>query len=179
MSTDATQMGTKSVLGSGSRGHGRRTTLKARPRQRSVPIRASDLAKMTVCEQKLVYEKRYGEWLTRAEARRIRDGNQGHRLYLRQAFLLNPGVRSSETKPWCFIAGAVFGEAAAETAVLRALRDSVLRRYALGRTFMRLYYRLSPPFANYLVARPRLQGFVRNALKPAVAIVQWLLERPR
>jgi len=153
--------------------------VKAGPRQRSVPIRASDLAKMTVCEQKLVYEKRYGERLTRAEARRIRDGNQGHMLYLRQAFLLNPGVRSSETKPWCFIASAVFGEAAAETTVLRALRDSVLRRYTLGRTLMRLYYRLSPSFAIYLAARPRAQGFMRHALKPAVVIVQWLLERPR
>ena len=172
-------MGTMRLLGSGSRGHGRRTTLKARPRQRSVPIRASDLAKMTVCEQKLVYEKRYGERLTRAEARLIRGGNQGHMLYLRQAFLLNPRVRSSETKPWCFIASAVFGDAAAETNVLRALRDSVLRRYALGRVFMRLYYRLSPSFAIYVAARPRAQGFMRHALKPAVAIVQWLLERRR
>ena len=134
---------------------------------------------MTVCEQKLVYEKCYGERLTRAEARRIRDGNQGHMLYLHQAFLLNPGVRSSETKPWCFIATVVFGEAAAETTVLRALRDSVLRRYALGRAFMRLYYRLSPSFAVYLAARPRVQGLVRHALKPAISIVQWFMERRR
>ena len=148
-------------------------------RRRSVPIRASDLAKMTVCEQKLVYEKRYGERLTRAEARRIRGGNEGHALYLRQAFTLNPALHSSETKPWCFIASTVFGEAAEETDVLRAMRDSVLRRYALGRAFMRLYYRLSPALALYLAARPHAQGFVRHALKPAVAIVRWLLERRR
>ena len=84
-----------------------------------------------------------------------------------------------KSKPWCFIASAVFGEAAAETDVLRALRDSVLRRYALGRAFMRLYYRLSPALAIYLAARPRAQGFMRHALKPAVAIVRWLLERRR
>jgi len=153
--------------------------MKGSPRQRSVPIRASDLAKMTVCEQKLVYEKRYGERLTRTQARRIHGGNQGHMLYLRQAFLLNPGVRSSEAKPWCFVASAVFGEAAAETEVLRALRDSVLRRYALGRAFMRLYYRLSPALAIYLSARPRAQELMRHALKPAVAIVRWLLDGRR
>ena len=153
--------------------------MKGSQRKRSVPIRASDLAKMTVCEQKLVYEKRYGEQLTRAEARRIRGGNEGHALYLRQAFSLNPAVRSSETKPWCFVASTVFGETAAETNVLRALRDSLFRRYAIGRAFMRLYYRLSPAFAIYLAARPRAQGFVRHALKPAVAIGQWLLKVPR
>ncbi len=83
------------------------------------------------------------------------------------------------TKPWCFVASAVFGDAAAETKVLRALRDSVLRRYALGRAFMRLYYRLSPALAIYLSARPPAQRFIRHALKPAVAIVRWLLEGRR
>ena len=63
--------------------------MKAGPRQRSVPIRASDLAKMTVCEQKLVYEKRYGERLTRAEARRkIYRNNLLDQSFLRRLFAL-------------------------------------------------------------------------------------------
>jgi hypothetical protein len=39
------------------------TRIRLRPKRRA--IRASDLAKMMVCEQKLVFEKRYDERLTR------------------------------------------------------------------------------------------------------------------
>jgi hypothetical protein len=88
-----------------------RTRLRAKRRA----IRASDLAKMTVCEQKLVFEKRYGERLTRAQEERIRDGNRGHAQYLRQAFMVNPDVHSSKSKPWCFIATELWSEHAAET----------------------------------------------------------------
>src|SRR5467141_4154683 len=117
-----------------------RTRLRAKRRA----IRASDLAKMTLCEQKLVFEMRYGERLTRAQEERIRDGNRGHAQYLRQAFVVNPAVRSSERKPWCFIATDLWGQDAAETCLLRDFRDTVLRRYSFGRALTRIYYRMSP-----------------------------------
>ena len=44
---------------------------------------------MAVCEQKLVYEERYGESLTRVQRERIRDGHRGHARSLREAFVLN------------------------------------------------------------------------------------------
>ena len=44
-------------------------------------------------------------------------------------------MHSSESKPWCFIATELWGEDAAETCALRALRDAILHRYALGRAF--------------------------------------------
>jgi hypothetical protein len=86
-------------------------------------IAASDLAKMAACEQKLVYERRYGEQLTATQRERIRDGNYGHARYLRDAFMLNPRVISSESKPWCFIATELWGESASETELLRSFRD--------------------------------------------------------
>ena len=45
----------------------RRKKMRIRRRSNFRSIRASDLAKMTVCEQKLVFEKHYGERLTRAQ----------------------------------------------------------------------------------------------------------------
>jgi len=152
-----------------------RTRLPAKRRA----IRASDLAKMTVCEQKLVFEKRYGERLTRGQEERIRDGNRGHAQYLRQAFVVNPDVHSSESKPWCFIATELWGEDAAETCALRALRDAILHRYALGRAFTRVYYRMSPAVAAYLARHPRVGRFAKAGLTPVVAAAKFALRKTR
>lgn len=125
---------------------------------------------MTVCEQRLVFEQRYGEQHTHAQRTRIRDGDRGHARFLRQAFAVNPDLRSSERKPWCFIATELWGEDAAETGALRALRDAILRRYAAGRALTRLYYRHSPAVAAYLSRHPRVRRLARAALTPVVAV---------
>ena len=153
--------------------------MRKRRRATRHAIRASDLAKMTVCEQKLLFEKRYGERLTRAQEERIRDGNRGHARFLRQAFVVNPDVHSSESKPWCFIATELWGEDAAETCALRALRDAILRRYALGRAFTRVYYRLSPAVAAYLARHPRVRRLAKAALTPVVAGAEYALRKAR
>ena len=134
---------------------------------------------MTVCEQKLVFEKRCGERLTRGQEERIRDGNRGHAEYLRQAFVVNPDVHSSESKPWCFIATELWDEHGAETELLRSLRDAVLRRYALGRAFTRAYYRLSPPVAAYLARRPRAKWLAKAVLAPVMPIAKRALRNAR
>ena len=152
-----------------------RTRRQAKPRT----IRASDLAKMAACEQKLVYEKRYGERLTTLQQDRIRNGNHGHRRFLREAFVLNPGVRSSENKPWCFIATELWGEHAQETQLLRSFRDLVLRRCALGRAITRTYYRMSPAVAAYLARRPRARRLVKVALAPTIAFARCVLRNAR
>src|ERR1700674_3266576 len=70
-------------------------------RQRA--IRASDLARLVVCEQKAAFEDRYGERQDARSARNIDEGNRQHTAFLRQAFLVNPSVKSSEAKPWFFL----------------------------------------------------------------------------
>jgi hypothetical protein len=157
----------------------RQTAVRPRLRAKRRAIRASDLAKMTVCEQKLVFEKRYGERLTRAQEERIRDGDRGHARFLRQAFVVNPDVRSSESKAWCFIATELWGEHAAETCALRALRDAILRRYVLGRAFTRVYYRISPAVAAYLARHPRVRRLAKAALTPVVAAAEYALRKTR
>jgi len=138
-------------------------------------VRASDLAKMAVCEQKLVYEKRYGELLTPLQRERIRDGHRGHARYLRDAFVLNPRVSSSDSKPWCFIATELWGESASETELLRAFRDAVLRRHRLGRALIRTYYRSSPAIAAYIAPRPYARQLAKLLLFPALVTARYVL----
>ena len=150
---------------------GRRKGLRA--------IAASDLAKMAVCEQKLVYEKRYGELLTPAQRERIRDGRRGHASYLREAFVLNPRVSSSDSKPWCFIATELWGESADETQLLRSFRDAVLRRHPFGRVLIRAYYRLSPAIAGYIAAHPRARLFAKFLFVPVITAARYALRNAR
>ena len=142
-------------------------------------VRASDLAKMAVCEQKLVYEKRYGELLTPAQRERIRDGRRGHASYLREAFVLNPRVSSSDSKPWCFIATELWGESGGETQLLRAFRDALLSRHPLGRALIRTYYRRSPAIAAYIAARPHARRLAKLLLFPALVIARHVLSGMR
>lgn len=71
----------------------------------------------------------------------------------------------------CFIATAVYGDTfSPEVVALRAFRDQRLMPNALGRAFVRTYYRLSPPIARLLATRPRLAAPVRTALN---AFLHW------
>jgi hypothetical protein len=72
-------------------------------KRRQRAIRASDLARLVVCEQKAAFEDRYGERQDARSARNIDEGNRQHAAFLRQAFLVNPALKSSEAKPWCFV----------------------------------------------------------------------------
>ena len=140
-------------------------------------VRASDLAKLTVCEQKAAFENQLGERLTPEAKRRIRSGNSGHARYLQQAFVLNPHVRSSETKPWCFVASAVFGQTAPETIALRRFRDAVLRKSLVGRAAIRAYYRVSPAVARFVGTRRWTIFLMRMALVPVISIARWVVQR--
>jgi len=69
----------------------------------------------------------------------------------------------------CFIATAAYGSAMHEEVnTLRALRDQHLMKNTLGRRFVELYYRYSPPVAEYIQDKPNLRRAVRLMLKPLV-----------
>jgi hypothetical protein len=65
----------------------------------------------------------------------------------------------------CFIATSVYGDPLApEVEALRRFRDIRLRPYFLGRAAIIIYYRLSPPIADWLKSHRKISYVVRNIL---------------
>jgi hypothetical protein len=70
-----------------------------------------------------------------------------------------------QTTSGCFIATAAYGTPTAEQiAVLREFRDGVLLESAAGSQFIDLYYRLSPPIADFISGNSFLRTLVRELL---------------
>lgn len=76
----------------------------------------------------------------------------------------------------CFIATAGFGEATGEVGLLCDFRDQCLKTNPLGRMFVKAYYAVSPPIADFIAESEPLKAITRTALKPLVAIAVYALE---
>jgi len=74
----------------------------------------------------------------------------------------------------CFIATAAWGSPFdPHVQTLRNFRDRHLVTNPLGRGFVSAYYRISPPLAEVIAARPVLRAAVRTALMPIVLAVEF------
>lgn len=74
----------------------------------------------------------------------------------------------------CFIATAAYGTPTAKQIdVLREFRDNVLLKSTVGSAFVDLYYRTSPPIANFIARHELLRTLVRElVIDPIVWVVQ-------
>ena len=74
------------------------------------------------------------------------------------------------TPTLCFIATASYGHDSGEVGLLCKFRDECLLTNPLGTAFVKAYYKLSPPVAEFISENEALKATVRIALKPLVAI---------
>jgi len=75
----------------------------------------------------------------------------------------------------CFIATAAFGTPMQEDVrYLRAFRDQYLLTNEVGRKFVELYYKVSPPVADYIRDHEALRTMVRAGLRPLVEMSRQL-----
>lgn len=69
----------------------------------------------------------------------------------------------------CFIATAVYqSPTAPEVVSLRKFRDEILKKYWAGRKFVLVYYKVSPPIADWLKKQPKMSSLVRSILNQVV-----------
>jgi hypothetical protein len=72
----------------------------------------------------------------------------------------------------CFVATSAFEMPnSLEVHYLRAFRDQKLKQTYLGRKFVYLYYRFSPPIAEFLDRHPQLKPLVRQLLRLFLRII--------
>ena len=85
------------------------------------------------------------------------------------------GYGGPSTPPFCFIATAAYGtNTAKELDILREFRDEVLLLNSLGAKFVSLYYKISPPIANFISQHEVLRTVVRvGFVDPIVKILTW------
>jgi len=104
---------------------------------------------------------------------------QGKLTNVRQELVLTIDFDVSSDHPFtiraineaCFIATAAYGTPMAEEIqILRELRDEYLLTNPLGQALVGVYYRVSPPIAEFITAHPSLKPVVRAGLVPVVAM---------
>jgi hypothetical protein len=73
--------------------------------------------------------------------------------------------------PGCLIATAAYGTPMAEEIqILRDFKDKYLLTNPVGQALVDVYYRVSPPMAEFIAEHPSLKAIVRVGLVPAVAM---------
>ncbi|MEA5011720.1 MAG: CFI-box-CTERM domain-containing protein [Angelakisella sp.] len=76
----------------------------------------------------------------------------------------------------CFIATAAYGDYDRQSVqLLRRFRDEVLLQTSAGQSFVKAYYRLSPPIAHTIARHPLLRGLTWLALQPAIGVAVAIL----
>jgi tetratricopeptide (TPR) repeat protein len=88
--------------------------------------------------------------------------------------------KAGTAKTGCFIATAAFGTPiSAELDTLRSYRDTVLKTHWMGRAFIFIYYRISPPIANIIRNYEGMKSCVRVVLMKLITKIKKLKNKDR
>jgi subtilisin family serine protease len=104
---------------------------------------------------------------------RVRARNtHGYSTYSNEAMTLPPGGDLGVTgDDPCFIATAAWGSPdCGFINLLRTFRDEYLMAHPIGKKWVELYYRYSPPMAGFIADRPAMRKGARLVLFPLVAL---------
>ena len=81
---------------------------------------------------------------------------------------------SSSSSGGCYIATMVYGDYDhPQVLVLRDFRDNVLRKSALGRAFIKFYYRYSPTWVKHLKNCKKINRFIRIVLDKFIKVYKY------
>jgi len=155
--------------------------MSRRPKKWGDMPSSSELGALVKCEVEFCHERDTGQERNDVETRAASDrGKREHdRAQVRMETFHNrprpaPGTgkpSSSAPDRRCFVASAAFGPDAPETSALRSFRDRRLLPSAVGRGFVAVYYRLSPPLARVVGSSPLLASASRRVLGLIVRLV--------
>jgi hypothetical protein len=126
-------------------------------RPRYIPV--TEIVEIVYCEQKAVFNWRYGDQPTEDQQARRELGDRLHFEFAAEA------NQAASRRP-CWIATHVYGAHAWETDALRSFRDQVLDVSWIGRSFVATYYCLAPGIVWVLLRAPVLK-----------LVARWLLDR--
>ena len=127
----------------------------------SIPI--SELGEVGICERRIYLRAKYGKRTNAQREQRLDRGTAIHQAAYEQK---RPDDRGQDKR--CFIATAVYGDAAWETAHLRNWRDRVLLKTPAGRGAVEMYYLLSPKIAQWCDCSPGFVSIMRRLVGLAV-----------
>ena len=100
-----------------------------------------------------------------------------NRSELATAAITTDPQKFQQVDSFCVVATAAYGAPwTAEVGALRAFRDRVLLRSAVGQDLVRLYYTSGPPLARAIAREPLLRALTRAALQPvadAARLATW------
>ena len=116
----------------------------------------------------------------------LEDGGQGDLDGQQNGEILDPGGLAEKQEDdsasssgggggdGCFIATAAYGSRMAQEVItLKSFRDNILLKFGIGKAFVKFYYNVSPPIAEFISDHGGLKAMVRLSLWPVVGI-SWI-----
>lgn len=125
----------------------------------------TDIVSSVYCEQKTIFDRECGDKRPMSVRVKAVTGSFEHLRFQAEGYSRAVADRR------CFIASAVYGEAAPETEFLRLWRDRCLMHSWLGRLAVRGYYAISPRVAPILAENLFITEIVKAILDRFVSLL--------